>query len=405
LTEQQNTLFIAFQRHIEGSHSFLAVNFFLFLVDCLAFMPDWNAFILHTVAETQFCSLLAHVLTNSKNRVVLADACAAVRLIVTGLTERKGSALIESLVSGFLVVNSMTAAEHARVIDNYETGKAALGRQLEALEHEKEKLGSELTELSEAKQDVDGAMLRASEEIGASRQQIATLREKLRKKGEKYQKASEEVRMLGQEIAQLKVEIQHRDENIASLSEASMQMKDGIRELSGVDASFREIKVKMDAREREIALLQERLDQVQKLADANRTAADNELSGRRQAEAKLYDLTGQLNDLTVKLHDQETAHNETEKQRQKSEAQAKKKGDQLLETEESNRTLRRRISEMEDDVRTLAKATRTQKQEISALQQRITELEAQNRDHITLYQFIHKITARSTSFIDSSEEG
>jgi hypothetical protein len=404
LSDQQHKLFIGFQRHIEGGHSFISVNFFLLLVDCLSFIPDWNSFILHTIAETQFCSLLVHVLTHSKNRTVLQDACTAVQLIVNGLSDRKGSPLIESLVSGFLVVNSMTAVEKARMVDHYETKKIALTHRIEEIENDKVNLGREFAQLTEAKQELDSVAMDTAKEVGASREHIIHLREKLRKKSKKYRVAAEELRALGEEIAQLKVEVQHRDQNIQELTETTAQLKTELREFANLNGQFREMKVKVEAREREIVQLRESLEHIQKVAEANGITAENELKGRRQAEAKLYEISGQLSELSVKVHDQEMASETAQKQKQKFENEAKKRGERLTATEQSNRTLRARITELEDDLRTLTKFTRAQKQEISILQQKITVLETQCHDHTTLYQFIHKITEHPSTSIDKSEE-
>jgi chromosome segregation ATPase len=162
--------------------------------------------------------------------------------------------------------------------------------------------------------------------------------------------------------------------------------------------------VKVEAREREVIELRESLEHLQKVAEANRTTAENELKGRRQAEAKLYEVSGQLSELTVKLHERETAAGDASKQKQRFENEAKKRGDRLASTEESNRTLRERVLELGDDLRVVSTLSRSQKQETLMLQRKVTELETQCHDHTTLYQFIHKITERTVSSVDSAEE-
>jgi hypothetical protein len=141
LSSQYDSIFVGFQRHIEGNHSFVVLNYFLFLVDCATLFPDWNPFVLRTIAETQFSSLLVHVLTHSTNRTVLSDGCIAFHLICEGLNDqRPPSPLIDTLASGFLVVNTMRADEQTRLVGEIETIRSQMSRKVSKLEEDKSTL-------------------------------------------------------------------------------------------------------------------------------------------------------------------------------------------------------------------------------------------------------------------------
>jgi chromosome segregation ATPase len=265
-------------------------------------------------------------------------------------------------------------------------------------------LRDDFEEPSQTEQRLETAAMSAAEEIGASREQILRLRDKVRLKSKKIHAGQEEIRELRDEIAKLQVEIEHKDQRLEELTNTTASLRIELRDFKRVEAEARETKVKCDGRDREVEQLKQNVEHLQRVAEANRATAENELKGRRQAEAKLFEISSQLSEMTVKFHDQEVATGDSEKERQRLDMEAKRRGERLTATEDTNRKLRERVSELEADLRTVSKHARMQKQEITAMQQKITELEIICRDHTTLYQFIHKITERSMTFVDSSQD-
>jgi chromosome segregation ATPase len=298
----------------------------------------------------------------------------------------------------------MNAAETVRLVNDYEMNRMALSQRLRESETARTTLGRNFEELNEAKQQLDTAAMSAAEEVGASREQILRLREKVRLKSKKIHTGQDEIRELRNEVARLKFEMEHKDQRMEELTRANGELKVELRDFKRIEAEVRETKVKCDGRDREVEQLKQNVEHLQKAADANRATAENELKGRRQAEAKLFEVSSQLSEITLKFHDQELAAGESEKERQRLDAEMKKRSERLAATEEANRTLRERVSELEADLKVLSKHSRTQKQELTVMRQKVTELEGICHDHTTLYQFIHKITERSVAFADSGPE-
>jgi chromosome segregation ATPase len=200
------------------------------------------------------------------------------------------------------------------------------------------------------------------------------------------------------------MEVEHRDESIQELTKTIARLKEKIHKYKNVEASLVEMTANYDNQTKQVAQLKLTIEQLQKLADANAKGAENELQGRQQAEAQVYQLSNQLSDLTTKLHDRESADGDSAKQLRRLETILKKKAERLTANEEINRGLRKQLSELEEQLQGCAKVVKSQKQEIDVYRQRVIELESSSRDQTTLRQFIHKITARNTALSDLSDE-
>jgi chromosome segregation ATPase len=302
------------------------------------------------------------------------------------------------------VVNTVRADEQTRLVDEIETIRCQMSRRVSKLKGDKSILRHDLEELSEVKQQLDTVASATERDLAVAREHIAHLKENLQHKSKKSKSFQGQVRELSEGTVELKMKVEHRDQSIQEMTQTIAQLKEKIQKYKDIEARLVEMTTNDDNQTKSVAQLKLTIEQLQKLADANAKTAENELQGRRQAEAQMYQLSNQLSDLTIKLHDQESLDGDNGKQLQRLEKMLKKKAERLTATEEINRGLRKQVSELQERLQGCTKVVKSQKQEIEICKQKVIELESSNRDQTTLCQFIHKITTRSTTFGDSSDE-
>ena len=395
LGANQGSLLTGFQRHIESNHSFVSVSYFLFLVDCLPFYKSWSVDMVQVIAETQFNSLLVHVLTHSSNRSVLHDACKAAALIAVGIVpDARLSPLMDSLVSGFLAVNRAAIDEKAKMLDGFETMRCELGQKIKAAVQERDDFAVKCEQLTKAKNESDNVMTETGGELAVAREQIAHLKEQLRMKTRKGKDRKINVMELTKELAELRVEMQHREQTITELQQTIVVLKTRIRGFKDVEAQLRDMTQNRDELARENQNLNKQIIATKDLASASAATAENEKTGRRQTETQLLEISSQLSAMTIKYREQEVHVVDTEKQMQKLQGVLKKKTERLTAAEEINRNLRNQVNELQEQLAEAAKSAKKQHKKYMELSQQLTDIETRNRDHATLQQFIHKITEK-----------
>ena len=108
---QEENIFMQFMRRIQNNDSFLCVQIFLFIFQCSAQIEHWHIRLMKVIVDSQFTTLVAHVLYNSSNRSTTTDALK----IITILTSC-GNLLDDDFVTSFVFISK----ENARAIRSYE---------------------------------------------------------------------------------------------------------------------------------------------------------------------------------------------------------------------------------------------------------------------------------------------
>ncbi|KAK8866655.1 hypothetical protein M9Y10_009621 [Tritrichomonas musculus] len=407
LTTNQNNILVGFQRHIEANHSFVALNYFLFIYSIICFQKQWSSQLLHIIVESQFCALLVHVLTHSSSRTILKDAVYAVFIISNGLnstsSKPQGSPLIDPLVSGFLVMNKENIKEKQTTIDKYETINCNMIRNYQKVQIEKDEKMKEVQNLSLIKTQSDKLIKTQEDNLHQANLDIQQLQNDLRNKTKKYKLLKANYLQATQDIAQMKVEIQHRDEKINELEKNIEILKTKLHAFKDIESKYNDESSKRNNLITQTDQLRIDLENARKDIELWTSTANNEKKGRSLAEEKLLKASTQLSDVTIKLHEQEIVASECEKQSQRFEALLKKKTDRLTAAEDSNRQLREQVDEFQQQFAECAKVIKQQKKSIKQLTLKVTELENSNRDHTTLYEFIHKITENKGIFPEDTD--
>lgn len=408
ITANQNSIFVGFQRHIEANHSFVALNYFLFIYSIISLQRQWSSQLLQIIAESQFCALLVHVLTHSTSRIILSDAVFASFIISNGLNANESltqtSPLMESLVSGYLVMNKENINEKKVTIDKYESYNCSMLHKYKLIQSENEEKSKEILNMSNEKQQSDKYIKTQEENLHQANMEIQQLQNDLRNKTKKYKQLKASFSEVTKSNAQMKIEIEHRDTKINEQDKAIEVLKTKIHSYKDVDAQLRDEIITRNNLMKQVDQLRIDLDNAKKDVETWTAAAENEKKGRSIVEEKLLNVSSQLNDAIIKSHEQENIAKENEKQSQKFEANLKKKTDRLTSFEESNRQMRDQITELEEQLKEYSKTIKTQKKSIKQLTLQVEELESSNRDHTTLYQFIHQITENKGIFVDDQSD-
>lgn len=352
ISTNQNNILVGFQRHIEANHSFVALNYFLFIHSIICYQKQWSSQLLHIIVESQFCALLAHVLTHSTSRTILKDAVFATFVISSGFNtvynKAQGSPLIDPLASGFLVMNKENALEKQSTIEKYESYNCTMIKNYQKIQLEKEAKLREIQNLSNSKEQSDKLIKSQEDNLNQANLDIQQLQNNFRNKSKKYKLLKANYLQATQDIAQLKAELQHRDEKINELEKQIEILKTKLHGYKDIESKYKDESFHRSNLITQNDQLRLDLENARKEIESWSSTANNEKKGRTLAEEKLLKASTQLSDVTIKLHEQEIVASESEKQSQRFEAMLKKKTDRLTAAEDSNRQLRQQVDEFQE---------------------------------------------------------
>lgn len=410
LKSNEHSIFVGFQRAIENNQSFVALNYFLFIYQCINFIKQWGQSIVHIIAETQFSALLVFVMTHSTNRSVIYDAVFASYVISNGnLTGRDVpmSPLIDSLVSGYFVMNKRMKEEKEQLVNRYESIQVQMGKKIKEISSEKEMICSQLDEVAKEKTHSETIAHTQEQTISVAQMQIQQLEQRLKMKSSRLKDTKHELDEANKTITEQNVELQNKDQIIQEQEQKITVLKTRINGFKELERHITDVTNHRDSLEKQLSLVKANLEKTTKMNERNRELFDGEKQTKIQVENKLYETTAQLNEMTIKFHEQESMSLENEKQINRFETLLQKKTDRLNAAEETMRQLRVQVAELLDQVQSLNKTVKKQKKMIEGYHEQTTNLESSNRDQNMLYQFIHKITEKKLALYntppDSSE--
>lgn len=83
LTQFEDIVFTSFLRYIENNHSYLAVSFFLFILQCAKYIKGWTMRMKRIVIDSVFPALVVNVLNESENRHATEDSLETLKYFCT----------------------------------------------------------------------------------------------------------------------------------------------------------------------------------------------------------------------------------------------------------------------------------------------------------------------------------
>ena len=398
LKASEQELFMSFQRHIERSNSFVAVNYFMFLITSMKNIPEWSTKLQQIVAESQFTALLVHVLTHAENRTVIQDSVYSLYAIMNGNDISKDPhSLFDTIVSGFCFMNKKFKGDVSVLRDTLESSIKAVKKQSAELEETKIQCKKEVT-------DRENDILELKEKIKEIEDINASLTYQVQGSGAIVGKKVAKVFKLKQQIAEqnkengiLHEKIEHLSEKINELTTSLSANSNKLHDLNIIEDKAKETATQNASLKNELQSAQNTIEDLRTTVKTLSENLESYKQEKREVEKILCDTTAKLNDMTTKYHDNDKQTIEALDQIKRFESLIQKRTERLTATEGVNRQLRAEIQDLEkklDESLASAKEYRKQKERIEA---RLIELENAHREHETLYQFIHKVTEKAAA--------
>jgi chromosome segregation ATPase len=324
----------------------------------------------------------------------MEDACLAVTLISTNLEVEKPSALLELLISGFLVLNRANVQQVDSQLSKYKLAKVELSGRVQHWAKENRSLGMEIDKLKDEREKVSCAARSTETELAVCRQELLQTKEKVRRRAKSKAELKSAIKKLEDDVVELRTRLTHKEDIIGELNHDLTVAQTKIDAYRELELRLKETTAARSQLLQEVAELRSELERAKDIANLNLSSAENEKSGKRQVEAKLYELSNQLSQVTLTKHKQEAAARESEKLVHELKSLVKKNNEKVVSLEETNRGLRDEIAELQEQLKVSTKATKHEKKVSGELRQQIARLEGTQEANSTLYQFIHKITEK-----------
>ena len=396
LIQNDDQVFLAFQRYIESNSSFLCVNFFLFLCRFSDSYPKWKKRIQTIIVDSQFAALLVHVMTHAQNRSSVSDAVNACFILMSGLNSSvKPNILIDTVVSGFCVMNKTLKEEEYSMKGLLQESINKVQHQSRELHYsaernknavslitdEKNKLSAIIKEkddiISQLENDLKEEKLHSSKKQGKVRELKGIVEEKVRENGLLQSK----IEGLTTNIADLRAELNNLHQTIARLTSSNETLKLAITDNS--------------TSEKEVENLKCEIESSKKMIETLNMSLESERQGRRRSENQLYEMSNKASELSDELRQKEKQLEIALQQLKRFEVIVKKKADRLAAMEDVNRKLREEVTELEDKLDISSSNIKKYRKATEEMQDRLVELENQRNKHDALYQFIHNITEKA----------
>jgi chromosome segregation ATPase len=405
LQENEEGLLVAFQRHIEANHPFLAVHFFLFLFRASHFFPNWLSRLREMVIDTQFPALLVNVVTQGQNRRVIEDSLTVLQIVVSGIKQTSGEVdetLFDSLASGFCVVNrqnsqilAMKDAEAKRVqnecwthIQEMEVERELMANEISALQHHSD---HDQTEISTNRERIDA--------LGSENE---LLKKQLSAKKRKLSAVNESLHQTASEVNNMTLRVAKSEQLIDLKDHKSAKMKTRIQSLKDADVERQSHERKVVQLEHKIADLEARLSESRQEVERAIELAKRERARKKETQAILHETQERVNVLASQYDEARQGREEAEKQNGQFEVLLKRKtasetkfSETIVGLQASIERVNLARNQTEGENSDLRMIIEKQRQQISRLRKQRNEL-------IAVAQLIHRVTEGKLSTVTES---
>ncbi|OHT08011.1 hypothetical protein TRFO_23631 [Tritrichomonas foetus] len=395
LQENEQSLFLDFQRQIELNNSFLSVVYFLFLYESSHFLAHWRQKLIALVIDSQFPALLVHVISESRNRRAIGDALRSSQILADGMKNDiiyETSPMFDSIVSGYLLLNQKRYEDNRKERSNSVQLQDELFSKIMALEVERDCCEKEISTIKESL-DQSSAMIQ-DEQIQRKNmdEENAQLKKSLAASKFRTKKLSEQVKELeGANIA-LSQQLESMKKNASSASIRESDVRAKINCITQLETSLHKS-------EETVTKLQNQIKQLKTAAENDRKQSEKYKQKIAKMKKSKFSQRHQANNLANNINELEHEKNELQKALSQYDKEMKNLiayKDKLEKAKEDadiamhNLKLEmERVQKNRDEI--VAKAE-MRIQKVDDLQDKINLLEDQNREFQMLVKLIHKTT-------------
>lgn len=395
LSDNQQKLFMEFQRQVSNNNPYVSVQFFLFLNEVSHFLASWKNSLIRICLDSQFPALLTHVLHASRNRSSIEDCILCLQIMCGGMLDDKKygkNALFDILTDGHMIANKKLHNDDNTGNVHIEEVTNSLQQQLNALEVERDCC---MRELEELKVDAAQCSINLETEI-ESHKDVVNKRQRLKDTEDRLRMELNEAQRLYEDRVTSNKILQQTLTNLQRTSSERSQKEAGIRTKS-MDINNMNVQiVTIQEENRKITdAIQQALSQIEK----QKTSRDKYIqwlkTGKQRCDKRIkicQDLEAELNIETKRKEQIENEISISEQQLKqwtdivKDEAEARKaEEDQIQELKNELEKIRRDIETNEYKASLRVKA-------LDQLKEHMMELETQYNEMKLLVKLLHKST-------------
>lgn len=395
LQENEQSIFLDFQRQIELNNAFLSVVYFLFLYESSHFLPHWRSKMIALILDSQFPALLVHVITNSKNRRAIQDALKVMQILADGMkndVKVEYSPMFDSIVSGYLLLNQKRYEDNRKERSTFVKTQDELYSKITELEVEHDCIEKEMSSMKESLDQSSQIIQEEQIQRKNCDEEIEKLKKSLTISKSKNKKLNDQIK----EMDSMNATLNNQVESMKKASTTSCNRETDVRTKASYIAK---LEAQIKTLQENNTHLQTQLGQLRANADKERKQTESikqKMSKmKKQKQSRLMqaqNLTTNLQELDQENNDlkQLLAQREKELKTQVQQNQIHERNEEDLNLQIDNLKIEMsRVQKNRDEI--VAKAE-MKIQNVDKLQTRIDQLEEQNREYQMLVKLIHKTT-------------
>ncbi|KAK8895837.1 hypothetical protein M9Y10_013722 [Tritrichomonas musculus] len=395
LQENEQSLFLDFQRQIELNNSFLSVVYFLFLYEASHFIPHWRQKMVVLVLDSQFPALLVQVATESRNRRAIADALRASQILADGMKNDinyEVSPIFESIISGYLLLNQKRFEDSRKERSTFVRNQDELYSKINELEVEHECCEKEMSSIKES---LDQSSAQYQEEqnhrknIDEENSQLKKTVNSTRARNKKLSDQIKELEAINLNLTQ-QVEILKKSASSSQIRDSDMRAK--LISISQLENSLKKSEENNAKLQSQVKQLKDAAEKDRKQFETYKQKIANLKKTKQSNMLKLQNLCDNLQELEQENGDlkQALAQREKELRAVTFEKQSLEKAEA-----EASITINSLKLEMQKSLQSsndVLNKAEMRMRDVDELQSRINDLEDKNREYQMLVKLIHKTT-------------
>lgn len=404
LQDNEESIFLAFQRHIENNHSFVALHFFLFIYGAAHFFTHWTMRLREIVIDSQFSALIAHAVTASNNRQTIHDALVVMHLIMTGIDAVSADvdvSLFDTLTSGFYVVNRREKQETAAKSAEMKQVQNEYLMKMQELEVERDLNAKELMTLREQASQSQSQISSDHEKISALEEQNEDLKKHLQSKKTKLAAASAALKTAESERTTLSLQLSHKEQESNDSMQKSERLRTRVQAMKQVEVEKHSLQRKCDQLEQKLQEALAKWEEAKQDIDIAIKQVQKERTRRKEVEKLLQTTQATVNELATQYDSEREgrAAGDRENERLQGIVKQKTEHEKLL-----GDTIRQMKSELEatrrehEDCIQINNDLKTANQKLS---KQLLDLRKKRKDLAALAQLIHRITDGKAESIEA----
>lgn len=404
LQENEDLIFIAFQRQIELNNSFISIHFFLFIFAASHFFKHWLSKLRELVIDSQFSALLVHVLETSLNRRTINDALEVIQIVLGGISPKHlklDQNLSFTLASGFFLLNRQKKQDEQKNEQQYVQLQRSFTDHLENCNAEKVCYDKTILSLKKDLEQYRSHTLVVDQKVNELSSQNELLKQKLQKKKEKLAKVLQELKANEAKITDLSLLVSQHENEMNNSTQQSDKLRTKIQKYKQIEVSKEETEKTNEQLRLKIKELEVQSDATAKELQNLMSVAAKEKSSRKELEKLLNEAQSRINQLNSSIEYEKQGHDKSERKSEKLELIINQKT-------ENESKLTTSVSRMNNEIENLKHKIENLEQENHILKticdkrcKKIGELRRERKELASLAQLIHKITDGKLENVES----